>query len=63
MERLEKNIEASRQFKLVPPDKFDRHMRKARLNDITNRQTIFSIQTEDDERRRNERMKLNPSTY
>ena len=36
----------SRQQTLVPDDKFDRHMTRARLQDIENRKVIFIQQTE-----------------
>ena len=38
-------ITESRQ-KLVPDDKFDRHMKRARLQDISSKKLIFDNQTE-----------------
>ena len=43
----QKAINASRQRRLVEDDKFDRHMKRARVNDIDSRKTIFNQQTED----------------
>ena len=40
-------ITASRHKKLVPDDKFDRHMTRARENDTDSRKTIFDQQTAD----------------
>lgn len=37
----------SRERKLVPDDKFDNHMSRARVNDIDSRRAIFDRQTED----------------
>lgn len=50
-------ITVSRQRKLVPDDKFDRHMKRARLRDIDCRKHIFDYQsniaTEREQARRN----------
>ena len=40
------DINQSRRKKLVEPDKFDRHMVRARQTDISSRKHIFSQQTE-----------------
>ena len=56
-------IKASRQKRLVPDDKFDRHMKRARLNDIDSRKTIFDQQTADGISRQEERKKIKSSYY
>ena len=57
MSTLTKNINRSRRKKLVPADKFDRHMKRARLRDIDCRKHIFdnqsNIATEREQARRN----------
>lgn len=57
------DIRKSRKKRLVPADKFDRHMKRARLTDISSRQHIFSLQTEAEDQRRLARMSLKSSTY
>ena len=47
----------------VEPDKFDRHMRKARRNDITSRRKVFLSQSEADTERDNQRQTINTSVY
>lgn len=56
-------IKASRQKRLVPDDKFDRHMKRARKNDIDSRKTIFNQQTADGISRLEERKNIKSSTY
>ena len=57
------DIQKSRKKRLVPADKFDRYMKRARLTDISSRKKTFSIQTEAEEQRRMARMSLKSSTY
>lgn len=51
-----KALEASRLKELVPDDKFDCHIVKARLQDVDSKKTIFNTTTEkhltDSERRK-----------
>jgi hypothetical protein len=47
----------------VPDDKFDRHMKRARLRDISSRKKIFDGQTEKGLSRRESRKQINTSTY
>ena len=56
-------IKASRQKRLVPDDKFDRHMKRARVNDIDSRKTIFDQQTADGISRLEERKNIKSSIY
>ena len=56
-------ITVSRQRKLVPDDKFDRHMKRARVQAIENRKQIFNDQTENDLARREVRKQLTSSVY
>ena len=56
-------IMASRHKKLVPDDKFDRHMTRARENDTESRKTIFDQQTADGIVRQEERKKIKSSYY
>lgn len=56
-------IKASRQKCLVPDDKFDCHMKRARMNDIVSRKTIFDQQTADGICRLEERKNIKSSTY
>ena len=56
-------IKVSRQKCLVPDDKFDRHMKRARVNDIDSRKTIFDQQTADGISRLEERKNIKSSTY
>lgn len=58
-----KAIIASRRRKLVPDDKFDRHMRRARLQDIDSRKQIFDEQTGEGIARLESRRNITPSTY
>lgn len=43
---IEKSIELARDAKAVPADKFDRHMRRARVQDTESRAKAFAYQTE-----------------
>lgn len=45
-------LQASRQRKLVPDSKFDRHMKRARVKDIESRKAIFNEQTTNREHNR-----------
>ena len=56
-------LKASRQQKLVPDDKFDRHMSRARVSDIESRKVIFDYQTENSLCRRENRQKIKTSIY
>ena len=53
----------SRKKKLVPDDKFDKHFKKARLDDIEARRAIFVNQSEKGEERRTDRLNIQPSLY
>ena len=59
----QKALIESRHKKLVPDDKFDRHMTRARVNDIDSRKTIFDQQTADGISRQEERKKIKSSYY
>lgn len=56
-------IQQSSDRQLVPPDKFDRHMRKARLDDIEARRNIFVRQVELSTERKQARAEILSSTY
>ena len=56
-------LKHSRQRKLVPNDKFDRHMKRARLQDIISRKQIFNEQTGDGIDRTEERKNIKSSIY
>jgi hypothetical protein len=56
-------IKASRNRKLVPDDKFDRHMKRARVKDIDSRKAIFDRQTERGEEFKQEIHNIKHSTY
>ena len=56
-------IKASRQKRLVPDDKFDRHMKRARLQDISSKKLIFDNQTENGLVMAESRKQLTSSTY
>ena len=53
----------SRKKKLVPDDKFDKHFKKARLDDIEARKAMFINQTENGEERKAGRLNLASSVY
>jgi hypothetical protein len=59
----QKAIQVSRHQLLVPNDKFDRHMKRARLQDIDSRKQIFDDQTEIGLARREHRKQLTSSIY
>ena len=63
MTTLTNNILMSRRKKLVPRDKFDRHMKRARINDIECRKTTFSQIIEKDMERRDRTSKIVSSCY
>lgn len=56
-------IKSSRNRKLVPNNKFDRHMKRARVNDIDSRKTTFDRQTEDSIKRREMIANIQTSCY
>ena len=56
-------IKASRNRKLVPDDKFDRHMKRARVKDIDSRKAIFDRQAERGEEFKQEIHNIKHSTY
>ena len=56
-------IHASRCKQLVPDDKFDRHMTRARVNDADSRKTIFDQQTADGISRQEAIKKIKSSYY
>ncbi len=56
-------IRASMRTRLVPDDKFDRHMKRARTKDIESRKAIFDLQTQDSVMRHVQRAIINSSTY
>ena len=59
----QKAIQVSRHQRLVPNDKFDRHMKRARLQDISSRKNIFDVQTENGLKRRENIKKIKTSVY
>ena len=59
----QKAIQVSRHQRLVPNDKFDRHMKRARLQDIDSRKQIFDDQAEIGLARREHRKQLTSSIY
>jgi hypothetical protein len=59
----QESIKASRQRRLVDDNKFDRHMERARVNDIDSRKTIFNQQTEDGIKRRETIVNIQSSCY
>ena len=56
---LNKHIKKAELTAEVPPDKFDRHMKKARRDDIASRRRIFIAQSEED----NDPEQISPSVY
>lgn len=56
-------LKTSRHQKLVPDDKFDRHMKRARLQDIDSRKQIFNDQTGNGLERRESRKQIKSSIY
>lgn len=59
----QKAINASRQRRLVEDDKFDRHMKRARISDIDSRKIIFDQQTKDGIKRREMIVNIQSSIY
>ena len=60
---LEESIKKSRDAQAIPNDKFDLHMKRARVRDIESRRKAFTRQTELDVER-DERVKsIIPSVY
>ena len=59
----QKAINASRQRVLVEDDKFDRHMRAARVRDIDSRKAVFDRQTEEGISRSESRKSIQSSIY
>ena len=59
----QKAIQVSRHQRLVPDNKFDRHMKRARLQDIDSRKQIFDDQTEIGLARRERRKQITSSIY
>lgn len=53
----------SRRKKLVPDDKFDRHMKRARVNANDSRKAIFDRQTENSVLRLERIKNIHPSIY
>ena len=53
-------INASRSTALVPDDKFDRHMMRARVADIDSRKAMFDTQTQDAINKRVMHSKIRP---
>ena len=56
-------LKASRQQELVPDYKFDRHFKRARLQDINSRKQIFNDQTGNGLERRKSRQQIKSSIY
>lgn len=61
MEHVEA-INVSRSTVLVPDDKFDRHMARARVTDIDSRKAMFDTQTQDTIDKRVMRSGIRPLT-
>lgn len=59
----QKAIQVSRHQRLVADNKFDSHMKRARLQDIDSRKQIFDNQTENGLKRRENIKKLKTSVY
>jgi hypothetical protein len=53
-------INVSRSTVLVPDDKFDRHMARARVTDIDSRKAMFDSQTQDTVDKRVMRSSIRP---
>ena len=56
-------IKSSRNRKLVPNNKFDRHMARARVRDIDSRKAVFDRQTEEGISRSESRKTIHSSIY
>lgn len=63
MSTLTNNILKSRRKKLTPADKFDRHMKRARVNDIDCRKCIFDSQSNNTAEREQRRRSIVGSVY
>ena len=59
----QKAIQVSRHQRLVSDNKFDSHMKRARLQDIDSRKQIFDNQTENGLKRRENIKNLKTSVY
>lgn len=57
------HIKQSRTTKLVPETKFNRHMKKARVQDIASRKSIFCQQSEKTIERNERNRNIEPQTY
>lgn len=60
---IETSIEKSRQQKLVDDDKFDRHMKRARIQDIESREKMMCHHSDRSEQVEQSRMALTQSVY
>ena len=60
---IEKCIELAQEKTNVPADKFDKHMKRARVQDMESRQKAFVLQTELDMERDNRLSAITPSVY
>lgn len=63
MSTLTNNILKSRRKKLTPADKFDRHMKRARVRDIDCRKHIFDNQSNNTAEREQARRHIVGSVY
>lgn len=63
MSTLTNNILKSRRKKLTPADKFDRHMKRARVRDIDCRRHIFDSQSNNTAEREQRRRSIVGSVY
>lgn len=63
MTTLTNNILKSRRKKLTPADKFDRHMKRARVRDIDCRKHIFDSQSNNTAEREQRRRSIVGSVY
>lgn len=57
------NIKQSRNKRLVPEDKFDRHMKRARRTDVESRKSAFCRLNESGNERRERVANIKPSFY
>ena len=60
---IAENIQLSRNKQLVPDDKFDRHMERARVSDIECRKNIFDNQSDKSAEREEARRNIKNSIY
>ena len=63
MNNLQDNIKVSRATRLVPSDKFDRHMKRARVRDIESRKVAFCANTESTQQRKERNKNIKTSVY